>query len=122
MFMSGISKITRRDFILPVSVIYLFFSCFYVFLCQRNTGVVSFMSVSKTIVSKTQLTSGKPVSVKFLSRPRVIKTNIFKVLIVAPFLYCLFFFILNKSINCFFVPGYFVRPKLYGCLLQTWRI
>jgi hypothetical protein len=116
----------RQKLVLVACGAYLFFSCFYVTLCQRDTRMISLFSrvVSATQQSHVAVNRHTPSSVKFLSRPRVIVNKITKIYFAALRAVFIFYsaahFLYQKK-NVWPPRGsYYFAPPL--CRLQAWRI
>jgi hypothetical protein len=119
-------KRKNKNFVLILCIIYLFFACFYVFLCQKNNNIVSLFD---TIVSTHQKLALKPTtknhsSIKFLSRPRVIVNRITNPSFAFFISFCILFLV-NNTIsrkNDFFNISNHYQPALSIYCLRVWRI
>jgi hypothetical protein len=70
----------KQSVILLVSCVYLVFSCLYVLLCNKNTATINLLKINHPAVKQAKLRRGG-VSVKFLSRPRVIVNRIVNIVV-----------------------------------------
>jgi len=107
-------------------IIYLFFACFYVLLCQRNNNVISLfgntISVNpKTVISPSTKTKS---SLKFFSRPRVVANRLSNPGSILAAIFCLLFstaaLTIYKPYFNYKASHFYLKYSL--CYLYVWRI
>jgi hypothetical protein len=79
-----------KSLIFFTAFVYLLFSCSYVLLCSRHTGVINIFQAYH-LVAKKAANNTSARSFKFLSRPRVINNRLLTQMAVAVFLLTVIF-------------------------------